>query len=467
MKINIGQKENIHFIGLGGIGMSGLAQVMKTMGFKIQGSDLNINKNVENCKRLGIKFFKGHKKSNIRNATILVKSSAIKNSNSEIIEAKKRKLPIYERVEMLANIVSLKKNIIVTGSHGKTTTTSLIAKILLESKLDPTIINGGVINSLKNNAKLGKGEWTVLEADESDGSFLKLPINYSIVTNIDKEHLDYYKNFNNLEKNFITFINRTPPIGKCIICGDDKNIKKIIKKIDTKNILTYGFDKKNHYQITKPKFNLNNCKFDLVIKKLNRKKLILKNIALNLIGKHNILNSVAAITVCLSLGINIKIIKKALIKFTGVQRRMTKIFVKNENEFYDDYAHHPTEISSVLEGIKNVSGKRKIISVFQPHRYSRLKLLKKEFSKSFVFSDLVILCPVYAAGEKIDKNFSLVKFGHQISTNSNVQVIILKNEEELRKYMKKNLIKNEIIIGMGAGSISNWMRNLKTIYASK
>ena len=226
MKINIGQKEIIHFIGMGGIGMSGLAQIMKIMGFKVQGSDISMNKNIENCKRLGIKFFLGQKKKNIKDATILVKSSAIKSNNLEVKEAKKRKLPIYERVEMLANIVSLKKNIIISGSHGKTTTTSLVSKILLESKLDPTIINGGVINSIKNNAKHGKGEWAVLEADRSDGSFLKLPINYSIVTNIDKEHMDYYKNYKNLEDSFLQFINKTPPIGKCIICIDDKNIKK-------------------------------------------------------------------------------------------------------------------------------------------------------------------------------------------------------------------------------------------------
>ena len=226
MKINIGQKEIIHFIGIGGIGMSGLAQIMKIMGFKVQGSDVNFNKNIENCKKLGIKVFLSQRKKNIKNATILVKSSAIKNNNLEIKEAKKRKLPIYERVDVLANIVSLKKNIIISGSHGKTTTTSLVSKILLKSKLDPTIINGGVINSIKNNAKHGKGEWAVLEADESDGSFLKLPINYSIVTNIDYEHMDYYKNYKNLEDSFLHFINKTPPIGKCIICIDDKNIHK-------------------------------------------------------------------------------------------------------------------------------------------------------------------------------------------------------------------------------------------------
>ncbi len=461
MKINIGQKEIIHFIGMGGIGMSGLAQIMKIMGFKVQGSDINTNKNIENCKKLGIKFFLGQRKKNIKDATILVKSSAIKSNNQEVIEAKKRKLPIYERVEMLANIVSLKKNIIVSGSHGKTTTTSLVSKILLESKLDPTIINGGVINSIKNNAKHGKGEWAVLEADESDGSFLKLPFNYSIVTNIDKEHIDYYKNYKNLENCFIKFINKTPPIGKCIICIDDQNIKKIKKKIKTKNILTYGFNSSSDYQVIKPKYNIQNCKFDLVVKNFLGKRMIIKNIILNLIGKHNILNSVAAISVCLNLGIKIEIIKSALLKFTGVQRRMTKIFEKNKNEFYDDYAHHPTEIYSVLEGIKKVANKKKITSVFQPHRFSRVNLLKKEFSKSFKYSDRVVLCPLYAAGEKINKNFNLLKFGRLISQNSKVDVILVKNEENFKNFFRKNLINNEIIIGMGAGSISNWMRNLK------
>ena len=461
MKINIGQKEIIHFIGMGGIGMSGLAQIMKIMGFKVQGSDISLNKNIENCKKLGIKFFLGQKKKNIKDATILVKSSAIKNTNLEVKEAKKRKLPVYERVEMLSNIVSLKKNIIVSGSHGKTTTTSLVSKILLESRLDPTIINGGVINSIKNNAKLGKGDWAVLEADESDGSFLKLPINYSIVTNIDKEHIDYYKNYKNLESCFIKFINKTPPIGKCIICIDDKNIKKLKNKIATKNILTYGFSSLSDYQITKPQYNQKNCKFDLVVKNFLGKKITIKNIVLNLIGKHNILNSVAAISVCLNLGIKIKIIKDALRKFTGVQRRMTKIFEKNDNVFYDDYAHHPTEIDSVLEGIKKVASKKKITTIFQPHRFSRVQSLKKEFSKSFKFSDRVVLCPIYAAGEKVNKNFNLTNFGKMISKNSNVNVIIVKDEFNLRNFLKKNLIKDEIIIGMGAGSVSNWMRNLK------
>ena len=206
--INIGKKELIHFIGIGGIGMSGLAQIMKIMNFKVQGSDLGKNKNTENCRKIGIKIFTGHAKKNVSKATIVVKSTAITKNNVELIEAKKRKLPVYERVEMLANIVALKKNIVITGSHGKTTTTSLVAKILSESKLDPTIINGGVINSINSNARFGEGEWAVLEADESDGSFLKLPINYSVITNLDKEHLDFYKNYQNLKNAFIKFIKK-------------------------------------------------------------------------------------------------------------------------------------------------------------------------------------------------------------------------------------------------------------------
>ena len=459
--INIGQKEIIHFIGIGGIGMSGLAQIMKTMNFKVQGSDLSQNKNTDNCKKLGIKIFNKQTKLNISKATIVVKSSAIKNNNIEIKEAKRKKLPIYERAEMLANIVAMKKNIIITGSHGKTTTTSLVAKILSEAKLDPTIINGGVINSIKNNAKFGNGDWAVLEADESDGSFLKLPINYSIVTNLDHEHLDYYKKYKNLQKAFIKFINKTPPIGKSFICLDSLNLKKILKKIKTKNYSTYGFEQKTDYYIKNVRYKIDNTKFDVIVKNLNGKKKILKNILIKLIGKHNVLNATAAISVCLNLGIDSKTIKKALVNFTGVQRRMTKIFVKNKNEFYDDYAHHPTEISSVLQGVKKISKNRKIISVFQPHRFSRVKSLKKKFSLAFKESDLVILCPIYSAGEKNDKKYNFLNFSKMISKNSKTQVINIKDDLDLCKYFKKNLIKDEIIIGMGAGSISTWMRQLK------
>jgi len=460
--IRIGQKEIIHFIGIGGIGMSGLAQVMKTMGFKIQGSDQNKNKSTINCSKAGIKIFIKHNRKNVKNATIIVRSSAITENNLEIREAKKRKIPIYSRAEVLANVVSLKKNIIITGSHGKTTTTSLVAKILSDRRLDPTIINGGVINSFKSNAKLGKGEWAILEADESDGSFLKLPINYSIVTNLDFEHIDYYKNFKNLENAFIQFINKTPPIGKSLICLDNKNIQNILKKIKNKNILTYGFHKDANYQISNARYFIDNTIFDLnYTNSINKKKVKIKNINVKLIGKHNVLNASAAISVCLNLGIKINIIKNALKNFSGVQRRMTKLFKKNKNEFFDDYAHHPTEIISVLDGVSKVYKNRKIISVFEPHRYSRIMSLKKAFSKSFINSDLVLMCPIYAAGERKNSKFNLLNFAKMISKNSKTKVIMVKDQKELSIFLKKNLISNEIIIGMGAGTISQWMRDLK------
>jgi|TARA_B110000444_G_scaffold245684_1_gene266427 UDP-N-acetylmuramate--alanine ligase len=462
-EIKLGKQEVIHFVGIGGIGMSGLAQIMRTMGFKVQGSDINKNKNTENCKKLGIKIFIAQKRKNVNKATILVKSSAINSSNPELLQAKKNNIPIYDRIEMLANIINLKKNIIITGSHGKTTTTSLVAKIMSTARLDPTIINGGVINSLKNNAKLGQGEWAVVEADESDGSFLKVPINYSIVTNIDREHLDYYKNFNNLLEAFKTFIEKTPPIGKSFLFLDDFNIRKIIKNLKTKNFFTYGFHKASNYQVCNAKYEINYTKFDLKIKNVSSKNLHIKNISLNLIGKHNVLNATAAICLCLNLGLKENIIKKALKNFSGVQRRLTKVFKKNKIEFYDDYAHHPTEIKSVLEGVRIVVKKRKIISIFQPHRYSRIKSLKLEFASSFKKSDQVILCPIYAAGEPVDKTYDKNKFAFLISKFSKTQVILINNENDLAKFFRKNLISDEIVIGMGAGSISKWIYNLKDI----
>ena len=462
-KINLAQKDTIHFIGIGGIGMSGLAQVMKNMGFKIQGSDQAKNKNTNSCLKSGIKIFIGHSVNNLKKATIIVKSTAIKNNNIELKFAKKNRIPIYSRAEVLADAVSLKKNILITGSHGKTTTTSLVAKILSDQKLDPTIINGGVINSFKSNAKLGKGDWAILEADESDGSFLKLPINYSIVTNIDYEHLDYYKNFKNLENSFIDFINKTPPTGKAVVCLDSENVKKILRKIKNKNIITYGESKKADYKIKRIKYNLESISFDLNFKDKLKKNKYVRNITVKLLGKHNALNATAAFIVCLNLGVNLNLAKNSLKNFSGVQRRMTKVFSKNKNDFYDDYAHHPTEISSILEGVNKVNPKRKIISVFEPHRYSRILSLKNEFSKCFIKSDLVIMCPIYAAGESKNYRFNQVKFANEISKNSNTQVLIIKNEIELCKYLKKNLISDEIIIGMGAGLISKWITGLKSL----
>ena len=460
MKINIASNEIIHFIGIGGIGMSGLAQIMKNMGFKVQGSDLNFGKNTERLIKTGIKVFFGQNQKNLKKATMIVSSSAIKKNNKELKSAKQKKLPIYTRGEMLANIVALKKNIVVTGSHGKTTTTSLVANILVEAGLDPTVINGGVINSLKNTAQLGKGEWSVIEADESDGSFLKLPVTYSIVTNVDKEHLDYYKNFNKLKKSFCSFIEKTPTFGKSLVCIDNKNLRLLLHKCKNRNFFTYGFDKKSNYQIINVKQKTTYSIFDLKISLVKNKPKIIKNIKLNLIGLHNVTNATAAIAIALNLGVEINKIKNALKKFSGIQRRFTKVFSIQKREFYDDYAHHPTEIKAVINSAKEVYKNRKIICVFQPHRYSRVNSLKNEFASSFKYIDTLILCPVYSAGEKQKFNFNQDKFSKLISVKSKVQVVNIKNQNDLKNYFKQNLLNDEITICMGAGSISNWIREI-------
>ena len=348
MKIELAKSEIIHFIGIGGIGMSGLALIMKGMGFKIQGSDISSNKNIERLKKNNVKVIIGHSRENINKATIIVISSAIKNNNSEVLFAKKKQLPIYKRGDMLGHITSLTKNITVVGSHGKTTTTSLISGIFSKTKLDPTIINGGVINSLDNSARLGKSKWSILELDESDGSFIKVLPTYSIITNIDREHMDYYKSMDNLLRLFQEFIGKVPSFGKSFICLDDKNNKKLIDKIKFKNFYTYGINKKSQFQIKNIYQSKSYSKFDLNIQLQSKKNTLIKNIKIPLIGLHNIRNATAAVAVSWTIGISKDIIKKGLNEFKGVHRRFNKIFKFRGIEFFDDYAHHPSEIREVL-----------------------------------------------------------------------------------------------------------------------
>ena len=460
MKIELAKTEIIHFVGIGGIGMSGLSLVMKGMGFKVQGSDIYNNKNIERLKKNKIQIFLPQKKKNIKNATILVISSAIKKNNLELIEAKKRGLPIYKRGEMLAHIVSLTKNIVVTGSHGKTTTTSLLAAIFSKTKLDPTIINGGVLNSLNNSAKLGKSDWTILEADESDGSFIHVPPTYSIVTNIDREHMDYYKSMNDLKNLFISFINKVPSFGKSFICIDDKNNAKLLKKIKIKNYHTYGTNLKSQFHIKNIKLTKEYSEYDLVIKLSGKKNVTISRIKIPLLGLHNIRNATAAAAVASTIGIPKEIIKKGLKDFKGVQRRFNKIFTHRETSFYDDYAHHPTEIKEVLNGIRADYKKNEIICIFQPHRISRLKDLKKEFALSFKKADTVILCPIYTAGEKIKLGFSYNNFAKEIIKNSKVKLFLVKDKYQLAKFIKQTIYGKKIVVGMGAGTISSWMKEL-------
>ena len=443
--------------------MSGLALIMKRMGFNVQGSDVLINKNIDRLKKDKIKVNIKHTKKNIQRATIVVISSAIKKNNPELIEAKKKQLPVYKRGEMLANIVSLTKNIVVTGSHGKTTTTSLLAAIFSKTKLDPTIINGGVLNAIKSTAKLGKSDWCILEADESDGSFIHVPPTYSIVTNIDREHMDYYNSMNDLKNLFIKFINKVPSFGKSFICIDDKNNQDLIKKVKIKNFFTYGVNLKSQFCIKNIKQTKDFSEYDLAINLPGKKNIFIHKIKIPLLGIHNILNSTAAVAVSLTIGISKDVIKKGLKEFEGVQRRFNKIFTYRETNFYDDYAHHPTEIKEVLNGVRAAYKKEEVVCVFQPHRISRLKDLKKEFSLSFKKADTVILCPVYAAGEKIKLGFNYTSFAKDIIKNSKVKLFMINDQYELAKLIKNTIYGKKIVVGMGAGTISAWMRELPSL----
>ena len=464
MKIKLAKTELIHFVGIGGIGMSGLALIMKELGFKIQGSDISFNKNIERLKKNKIKVFIGHKKQNIKKSTIIVISSAIKKNNLEYLEAKKNKLPIYKRGEMLAQIVSLMRNVVVAGSHGKTTTTSLVSSVFSKAKIDPTIINGGVLNSFGNSAKLGKSNWCILESDESDGSFIKLPLTYSIITNIDQEHMDYYKTIDNLKNKFINFIEKTPSFGKSFVCFDDKNNREVLKKVDNKNYSTYGINKNSNFKIINISQKINYSKFDVKIALPGNLVKFIRNIQIPIIGLHNIRNATAAVAVASSIGISNRIIKKGLKEFEGVERRFTKLFTLQGVPFFDDYAHHPAEIKEVLNGVKEVYKSKKIVCVFQPHRISRVKNLKKEFSLAFKKADIVVLCPIYKAGENVSLGFTLSNFAREIIKNSNVKLILIKNNLDLAKFIKQNIYGDKIVIGMGAGSISSWMRKLPKLF---
>tara|TARA_B100000963_G_C22640211_1_gene679971 strand:- start:13191 stop:14588 length:1398 start_codon:yes stop_codon:yes gene_type:complete len=461
MDLHLNKKNTIYFIGIGGIGMSGIALIMKNLGYNVLGSDLSkTNKILEQLKKKKIKVILGHESNSILKADIVVVSSAIQKNNREFRLAKKKKIIIVKRADMLAHLINLKKNIIVSGSHGKTTITSLISHLLKSNKFYPTIVNGGIINSLNSNASLGKGEWSVVEADESDGSFLKFKSIYSIVSNIDIEHLDFYKNFNNLKKSFEYFLNKTPLLGKNIVCIDDKNLKPLVKKINKKNFITYGFSNKSNLQCKNIK-NINmGMQFDIDVN-LPNKKIEIKKININLLGVHNILNVVATVAIGLLLNISITKIKKSLLSFSGVQRRLTIVYKQKGTIVYDDYAHHPTEIKAVLEACRNNFRKKKIIAIFQPHRFSRMKSLYGEFIKSFNNANQVLICPVYSAGEKNCK-FSIKKFCKDVISNSKTEVIQIDEKKQIEKYLKKNLLRNQIVIAMGAGSISSWIRDISS-----
>ena len=446
-------KIRIHFIGISGIGMSGIAELMLDKGYLIQGSDLSINDNTKRLKKKGVKFFLGHNKKNIENADVVVFSSAVKKNNPEIKAAYIKKIPVLSRADMLAELMKNKKSIAIAGSHGKTTTTSLVGNIFNQARLDPTIVNGGIINSFSKNNRYGKGDWMIVEADESDGTFLKLPHQISIITNLDIEHMDFYKSKKNLMNSFEGFVNMLPFYGTAIMCYDDKNLKLLINKIKTRNIITYSSKNKKADVLIFDKFQKQmKTSFKLRIKNSKINHSSNYNFTINAIGNHNILNATASIVAAKLIGVNNTFINKALIKYIGVKRRFSLIGKKNKAFIYDDYAHHPTEIAATLSAAKSLNNK--VIVVFQPHRYSRTKILLNEFVKILSKINFLILLETYPAGEKKIKGATSKDIFLKI-IKKNKNIIYLKSITDLDKLLEEHTMKENNIIFMGAGSITN------------
>ena len=453
LPLNLGP---IHFIGIGGIGMSGIAEILVNLGYSVQGSDIKKTHITERLSTLSVKIFYDHDKENVSNCSVVVISSAIKKENIELSFAKQLGIPIVSRAEMLAELMRMKLNIVVAGSHGKTTTTSLVASIAEAGNLDPTVINGGVIKAYGSNARLGEGDWMVVEADESDGSFNKLPVTVAIVTNIDKEHLDYYGSFPNLKQAFERFISSVPFYGIAICCIDDKNVAKVISHVKDRKIITYGFSENADITIRNISVDEKGTRFDLDDKITN---IYLRDFHLPMIGQHNALNACAAILAASNLSIPLKFIKDALGKFEGVARRFTRIGFFNGATIIDDYAHHPAEIKAVISAAKEIATRR-IIVVHQPHRFSRLKSLFTDFSKCFRDADIVGITPVFAAGEPQISGFDSKTLINSLTRSGMQKVEYVENEASFSRFLRNNCNKGDIFLTLGAGSITSWVNNL-------
>jgi UDP-N-acetylmuramate--alanine ligase len=450
------KKIKIYFVGIGGIGMSGIAELMYEIGYTVLGSDKTESENVKRLKKIGIPVNIGHDKKNLRKVNAVVFSSAISQKNPEIQEAKKKHIPIVTRADMLAELMKNKKCIAIAGSHGKTTTTSLVGNILESGKLDPTIVNGGIINSLSKNNKFGKGKWMVVEADESDGSFLKLPHEISIITNLDIEHLDYYKTAKKLYSSFEKFIMNLPFYGTSIVNEDDVNLKKIIQKNDTRRIITFSIkNKKSSVFVNKIHFDNQFSYFTLNFNFLDDTLSKSYSYKLKASGLHNVYNGTASIIAGHLVGVKNSFIKDALKNYIGVKRRFTYLGRVNSAIIYDDYAHHPTEIAATLLGAKQIG--KNIIVVFQPHRYSRTKVLFNDFIKTLSKINKLYLLDTYSAGERVLKGYETKNIYMELKKKN--RKVEYTSNKKLNSIIYNETKKNNIIIFMGAGSISKIAHN--------
>ena len=450
----------IHFVGIGGIGMSGIAEVLWNLGYKVQGSDVSSGATVERLKSLGIPIYIEHEAANIGEAAVVVVSTAIKAGNPEVDAARARRIPVVKRAEMLAELMRLKSAIAIGGTHGKTTTTSLVAAVLDEAGLDPTVINGGIINALGANAYLGGGDWMVVEADESDGAFLKLPSTVAVVTNIDPEHLDHWVDFESIRAAFRTFVENIPFYGFAVVCADHPEAQSLTALVRDRRIITYGFNPQADIRAENVNLGPEGAQFDVVAKLPGSREVIrIENLILPMFGSHNAQNALVAVAVALELGIPQQDIRKALSKFKGVRRRFTKVGEIQGITIIDDYGHHPVEIAAVLAAARSVA-KGRVIAVAQPHRYSRLQDHMEGFCTCFNDADQVIVAPVYPAGEKpisgVDHNTladGLIAHGHK-------EVKTINDPSDLAGLIAKNATSGDYVICLGAGTITQWAGQL-------
>ncbi|MEP1231687.1 MAG: UDP-N-acetylmuramate--L-alanine ligase [Litorimonas sp.] len=448
----------IHFVGIGGIGMSGIAEVMLNLGYQVQGSDMRESAITERLKKLGATIFIGQKSEQVIGAGAIVMSSAIKADNSELVEARARSIPVVRRAEMLAELMRLKWTVAVGGTHGKTTTTTMIAALLEGGGLDPTVINGGIINAYGSNAKLGLGKWMVVEADESDGSFLKLLPTVAVVTNIDPEHMEHYGEFDTLRAAFDSFVQNLPFYGFAVLCVDHPEVQNLVARVSDRRIVTYGFNPQADVRVENLRLETNGSRFDVVFRDIDGGEDIWVDLFLPMAGKHNTQNVLSAIAVSKELGLSQTQVRAGLESFGGVKRRFTNVGDWNGVSIIDDYGHHPVEIAAVLQAARQVT-KGRVHAVMQPHRYSRLQDLFEDFSTCFNDADYVYIADVYAAGEAPIDGVSAPALVASIQSHGHRHVG-LTSKNTLAKDIKDDLKKGDLIVCLGAGDITYWAADL-------
>ena len=465
----------IHFIGIGGIGMSGIAEVMHNLGYNVQGSDVAEGYVVEGLRKKGIAVMIGHKAENLGDAAVVVTSTAIKKGNPEVDLALEKRVPVIRRAEMLAELMRLKSTVAIAGTHGKTTTTSMVAALLDAGGVDPTVINGGNINSYGSNARLGKSDWMVVEADESDGSFLRLDGTLAVVTNIDPEHLDHYGSFEKVKDAFVEFVENVPFYGAAMLCLDHPEVQAILPRVQDRRIVTYGFSAQADIRGENVQPIPGGNRFDVQIRERDGSIRRIEGIEMPMPGRHNVLNAMAAIGVALQMGIDDATIQTGFAKFGGVKRRFTKVGEIRAGQgvatVIDDYGHHPVEIRAVLaaarEGLSASASGGRVIAVVQPHRYTRLRDLMDEFQQAFNDADIVYAAPVYAAGEQPITGVDSAELVAGLKRRGHRHAATVEGADDLARAIAADCQDGDMIICLGAGDITKWAAGLAAAVAEK